>query len=283
MFFKALLLTTGVCLTVACDAPTAKTIAAQPAAPASTAVKTAEAADLLSDATAEVVKPASGPNAAYNAFLAKYITTENGINLVKYGQVTPQDKASLGGYIDALSLAGEPAGSKEEIMAYWFNLYNAKTVDLILENYPLESIRDIKRPWKAKRLTVAGTAMSLNDIEHGTVRARYNEPRVHYAFNCASIGCPNLKTSAWEAKTLDADLSQAARDYIGHARGVSVTSTGRINASKIFNWYKKDFGNNEQDLLNHFAKYASGERLKAIRANKNIGKFTYDWSLNGAP
>jgi hypothetical protein len=199
---------------------------------------------------------------------------------VRYADVSPADRASLQGYIEGLSRSGPPSASDDAIMAYWFNLYNAKTVELILENYPLKSIRDISGPWKKKRLTVAGKPMSLNDIEHKTVRAQYDEPRVHYAFNCASIGCPNLKTTAWEAETLDADLTQAARDFIGHPRGVSVDEKGRVDASKIFKWYKEDFGGNEQSLLNHFEKYASGTRLAAIRANKKIDDFDYDWSLN---
>ncbi len=220
------------------------------------------------------------PNAAYNAFLAKYIVPQNGINLVRYGDVSAADKAALDGYIDTLSQSGPPSGAKEDIMAYWFNLYNAKTVSMILDNYPLNSIRDISKPWKKKRLIVNGTPMSLDNIEHDTVRAAYDEPRVHYAFNCASIGCPNLKASAWQAATLEADLSQAAHDYIASARGISVDSKGRIDASKIYKWYKADFGGSEAGILAHVARYATGAKKDAILANSKIDDFDYNWSLN---
>lgn len=236
--------------------------------------------DAMKDGMKDSMAADIGPNAAFNAFLSKYVVEQDGINLVRYADVSAEDKASLDGYIEGLSVAGAPSGSKEEIMAYWFNLYNAKTVSLILDNYPLTSIKKISGPWKKKRLTVAGVPMSLNNIEHDTVRAAYDEPRVHYAFNCASIGCPNLKSSAWEAATLDADLTQAAKDFVASPRGISVDERGNIDASSIFKWYKKDFGGSEQAILNHVAQYATGAQKAAIQNNNKIDDFSYNWSLN---
>ena len=232
-----------------------------------------------SSATKAVVD-ISGDNTDFNLFLEKYVVEQNGIHLVKYGAVSDADKASLKGYVAKLSEAGAPAGSKEEIMAYWFNLYNAETVNLILDNYPTPSIRKISRPWAKKRLTVAGKAMSLNNIEHDTVRAKYDDPRVHYAFNCASIGCPNLKSSAWEAATLDTDLDQAAKDYVASPRGVSVSDKGKVTVSKIYKWYKEDFGNNDAGILNHVITYAAPDKKAALKARGKIDKSDYDWSLN---
>ena len=234
-----------------------------------------------SSATKAVVD-ISADNTDFNLFLKKYVVEQNGIHLVKYAAVTDADKASLKAYVAKLSESGAPQGSKEEIMAYWFNLYNAETVNLILDNYPITSIRKIRSPWKKKRLTVAGQSMSLNNIEHDTVRAKYDDPRVHYAFNCASIGCPNLKTSAWEAATLDADLDQAAKDYVASQRGVSVSDTGKVTVSKIYKWYKEDFGNNDRGILSHVEKYASPEKKAALKARGKIDKSDYDWSLNEA-
>jgi len=221
-------------------------------------------------------------NTDFNLFLEKYVVEQNGIHLVKYAAVTEADKARLKGYVSMLSESGAPEGSKEEIMAYWFNLYNAETVNLILDNYPITSIRKISRPWAKKRLTVAGKTMSLNNIEHDTVRAQYDDPRVHYAFNCASIGCPNLKTSAWEAATLDADLDQAAKDYVASPRGVSVSDTGKVTVSKIYKWYKEDFGNNDAGILSHVVTYAAPEKKAALTTRGKIDKSNYDWSLNEA-
>ena len=219
------------------------------------------------------------PNASYNAFLSKYVSSVNGINLVAYDKVTPQDRASLQAYIQKLSAMDIEALPRDAEMATWFNLYNARTIELILENYPIKSIRKISRPWKKDRLVVNGKKMSLDDIEHGTVRKKYNEPRVHYAFNCASIGCPNVKATAWEAETLEADLAQASRDFIASERGVSIQGN-KIVASSIFKWYKKDFGGNEASLLAHFRQYATGSKKAVLDAATDIDKYDYDWDLN---
>jgi len=203
----------------------------------------------------EPVAPVStNPNAPYNAFLSKYVS-------------------------DVISAMNIEALPRDAEMATWFNLYNAKTIELILENYPTKSIRKISNPWKRDRLVVNGRKMSLDDIEHGTVRKKYNEPRVHYAFNCASIGCPNVKRTAWEASTLEADLAQASRDFVASERGVSVRD-GKIIASSIFKWYKKDFGGNETGVLAHLRQYASGSKKAALDAANKINKYDYDWDLN---
>lgn len=220
-----------------------------------------------------------GPNAAYNNFLSKYVRPVNGINLVAYDKVTPEDRDALRAYIETLSARDIEALPQDAEMATWFNLYNAKTIELILENYPTKSIRKISNPWKKDRLIVNGKKMSLDDIEHNTVRRKYNEPRVHYAFNCASIGCPNVKLTAWEATSLEADLSQAARDFIASERGVSIQD-GKVTASSIFKWYKKDFGGNEDALLDHFRQYAVGPKKAALEQADDINKYKYDWDLN---
>ena len=111
------------------------------------------------------------------------------------------------------------------------------------------------------------------------MRKKYDEPRVHFAFNCASIGCPNLKSSAWEAESLEADLAQAASDFIASERGVSVQGS-KIIVSEIFKWYKKDFGGNEASVLAHLREYASGAKKAALEAADDIDKYDYDWDLN---
>lgn len=227
----------------------------------------------------------SDVNAPYNAFLSKYVTPENGLNLVAYAKVTDEDERKLEGYIETLSAADISDFTDEQLMAYWFNLYNAKTVDLILDNYPVKSIKKIgffSGPWDKDILTVRGEGMSLNNIEHDIVRESYDEPRVHFAFNCASIGCPNLKTTAWDAETLDADLTQAAKDYISSPRGVRVEDNGDITASSIFKWYKDDFGNSEADVIAYLATYAEGDKKAALQQASEIEDYDYDWSLNGA-
>jgi hypothetical protein len=226
-------------------------------------------------------------NAPYNAFLSRYIVERDGIHLVRYGDVSEADHQALKDYVAALEGLSPSGMGRDEQLAYWFNLYNAKTIDIILDNYPVDSIRDIggglftKGPWKDEVVTVEGRRMSLDNIEHDTVRAEFDEPRVHYAFNCASIGCPNLKTTAWEAATLDADLDAAARAYIAHPRGVSVED-GRVTVSSIYKWFKKDFGGNDRAVLDHIRQYATGAKAEALEGVSRINKDDYDWSLNEA-
>lgn len=221
-------------------------------------------------------------NATYNDFLAKYVTQEEGINLVAYDKVTDEDEAILEAYIETLSNVDSSEFSQEEAIAYWANLYNAETINVILDNYPVKSIRKIGLlgPWKKKRLTVNGQSMSLDNIEHDTVRANYDEPRIHFAFNCASIGCPNLGVKAWEAETLDVDLDQAGRDFIATARGVSVSANGKVTGSSLFKWYKDDFGTSKKEVITYLAQFAEGEKKAAMLAADEFDKFDYDWGLN---
>jgi len=189
-------------------------------------------------------------SALYSNFLNTYVTERNGINFVAYG----------------------------------VNVYNAKTIDIIVENYPLKSIRSLgalnRGPWDKKVLNVKGKGeMSLNDVEHGTLREMYKEPRIHYAVNCASYGCPNLKSTVWTAANLEADLNAAAIGYINHPRGVRVEN-GKVIASKIFDWYKVDFGNNQAGMLEHFRKYAKGDLATQLSSATKISKFEYNWNLN---
>lgn len=223
-------------------------------------------------------------NAFYSDFLSTYVTERNGINFVAYGNVTEAHHAQLKAYITSLEQTGDEGLNDDEIKAYWFNVYNAKTIDVILDNYPLKSIRSLgalnRGPWDKKVLNVKGKGeMSLNDVEHGTLRKMYKEPRIHYAVNCASYGCPNLKSTVWTAATLEADLEAAAVAYINHPRGVRVEN-GKVIASKIFDWYKVDFGGNQAGMLEHFRQYAKGDLASQLSGATKVSKFEYNWDLN---
>ncbi len=257
----------------------------------------ATAAGLAMMATAAVLSPTpafaqddmmsssmeASVNAPYTAFLQKYLVEKDGIQLVRYADVTPADKTALDEYIATLEGLAPSEMSRDEALAYYFNLYNAETISLILDAYPVKSIRSLgifnSGPWKKKVVTVEGRELSLDDIEHNTVRANYDEPRVHYAFNCASIGCPNLKPSAWEAATLDADLDAAARTYIAHPRGITIEN-GRVTASNIYDWFSEDFGDNESEVLDHIRQYAQGDKAEALVGVTKIDRYAYDWDLN---
>ena len=174
---------------------------------------------------------AAAGTAAFDALLGRYVTlSADGISRVDYGrwQKSKADMAALGTFIEDQSSRPPSRLSKYGRFAYWANLYNAITLKVVLDAYPVASIRDIKSggnwfdpkaydgPWIEKRVTVGGRALSLDDIEHEILRPTMKDPRVHYAVNCASYGCPNLRPVAWRAETLDADLDAAARAFINH-------------------------------------------------------------------
>lgn len=234
-------------------------------------------------------------HSAWNALLKKYVVVRepaDGPNLVDYAalQASAADRAKLDGYLERLADVEVGRLDRDEQFAYWANLYNALTVDLVAENYPVRSIRNINispglfstGPWGAELIEVEGRAVSLDDIEHRILRPGWRDPRVHYALNCASIGCPDLAPKAYTGKTLDAALEQAARAYINSPRGVRVEN-GRVTASKIYDWYGEDFGKSAQNLLAHFALYADDDLAAELSGVNRISRYDYDWALNGAP
>lgn len=178
-----------------------------------------------------------------------------------------------------------------EAFAFWANLYNTLTLGVVLDRYPVRSIRDIHStgvpfdlqqfdgPWRTRLVTVEGRRMSLDDIEHGTMRPKLRDPRVHYALNCASLGCPNLLPRAWRADTLDADLDAAARAYVNHPRGVTAMADGRLRVSSIYHWFREDFGDSEAGVIAHLARYAAPP-LAARLPGARIAGHAYDWTLN---
>lgn len=250
----------------------------------------AKAADLSKFSVFDAKSAVAVDHAAWGAFLKTYARpqTAGSPTLVAYGKVTSADKAALKAYIAKVSAIRPQTLSRDEAFAYWVNIYNAETVSLIVDAYPVKSIRDIKSgpvsfgPWDKKVLTVDGAALSLNDVEHKILRAFFKDNRVHFAVNCASIGCPNLRAVPWTAATLNADLDAAARDYVNSPRGLSAAG-GKIIASSIFQWYGKDFGGSDAAILASLAKYAAPALKNQIAAAGKIDRYVYDWRLNVAP
>jgi Protein of unknown function, DUF547 len=205
------------------------------------------------------------------------------------------DRQQLSGYISNLSALRPSGFSKPEAFAYWANLYNAITLKVVVEKYPVASIKDIKSegvwldpkgflgPWRAKRVKVEGRDLSLDDIEHEIMRPTLKDPRVHYTVNCASVGCPNLLTKPWRAATLEADLDAAAKAFVNHPRGVTVTGKDEIQVASIYQWFKADFGGDDAGVLAHLKKYASPDLAKKLAGTKSIARDTYDWNLNDSP
>jgi hypothetical protein len=159
----------------------------------------------------------------------------------------------------------------------------------VLEHYPVDSIRKIAispglfsaGPWGKKLVTVEGKALSLDDIEHRILRPIWRDPRIHYAVNCAALGCPNLQPEAFTADNEEALLERAAHDYVNHPRGATVAD-GKLTVSSIYVWYQADFGGTDRGVIAHLQHYAAPALAAALAPIERIGADRYDWSLNDA-
>lgn len=218
-----------------------------------------------------------------------YLTAPDADGLVRLDYARLKDspsRAVLESYIDDLEAQNPDTMSADAAVSYWANLYNAVTVKVILDNYPVKSIKQIKSgvfkpgPWDLKLITVNGKSLSLNDIEHGIMRKQYPSPHVHYMVNCASVGCPNLIAGEWRAETLQADRERAARAFINSPRGVSVNGN-KLTVSSIYNWFKEDFGGSKSNQLAHIREFADADLAAAIDNGATIKGYDYDWTLNG--
>lgn len=226
---------------------------------------------------------------AWDALLKRYVRPgSDGVNRVDYAAFRQSDKATLDKLIRDLTGLPISRYNRGEQFAYWVNLYNAVTVQVILEHFPVESIRDVDispglfadGPWGRELVSVEGEELSLNDIEHRILRPVWRDPRIHYAVNCASIGCPNLATEAYEAGRLEAMLENAARAYINDPRGVSISGK-KVTVSKIYDWFQEDFGGSTRSVLAHLKRYAAPALAERLEAIGDIEDTRYDWSLNG--
>lgn len=195
------------------------------------------------------------------------------------------DKDQLGKYLDLLSnnAPDRETWSREEQLAYWINAYNAFTVKLIVDNYPVESIRDlgpklkipmIKDVWHYKFFKIGGEDSSLDEIEHGILRNEFDEPRIHFAINCASISCPPLHDEAYLPEKINEQLDFVARQFINDPSRNKIQQN-RVEISSIFSWFKGDFTKNGSviDFLNRYSKVK-------ISPDASIKHLDYNWSLN---
>ncbi len=197
------------------------------------------------------------------------------LNLVKYQDIAADSRFyTVLNQIYEFDVAG--LNSDSERLAFYINAYNILTIKLILDNWPLDSIRDIgnffRGPWDIEVLENADGRLTLDDIEHKIIR-QLNEPRIHFAVNCASVSCPDLRNEAYRADILDAQLEEQTRSFLNNAKGLLVENQ-RLRLSKIFDWYGEDFevyGN----LGNFVKQYRPELQFENIRMN-----LSYNWDLN---
>lgn len=195
-----------------------------------------------------------------------------------------KDSVELNQYLSQLSAANPSSTNwtREEKMAFWINAYNAFTVKLIVDHYPVKSIKDIKRgipfvntAWDIQFIKIGGKTYDLNNIEHGILRPDFKDARVHAAINCASYSCPALRAEAYKAETLDVQLTDAARSFVNDPLRNRVTATN-ANISEIFKWFRGDFTRETGSIRGFLNRYAA----EALNANGRINYIDYDWRLN---
>ena len=219
-------------------------------------------------------------NSLYAELLEKYVRN----SLVDY-QGFKNEEAKLDRYLKVLEEIDPEALSPKKQFAFYINAYNAWTIKLILSAYPdIKSIKDLgslfKSPWKKKIARIDGDVITLDSIEHDILRPRFKDPRIHFAVNCASKGCPPLRSEPYRGDRLDGQLTQMTEAFINNPKYNRLQGE-TLYVSSIFKWYSEDF---EEDIVAFFTKYARGElREKLV---KNAGEIEveyldYDWSLNG--
>ena len=240
-------------------------------------------------------------HAAWNELLKRDVivaASGNSSRIDYAGFKRDQDALTL--YLDGLSAvaAAEYQGwTREQQLAFLINAYNAYTIKLVLTRYPgIKSIKDlgslVQSPWKKEFFNLLGAARSLDFVEHGMIRApgAFDEPRIHFALNCASIGCPMLREEAYVAERLAAQLESGVRRFLGdRARNRYDAVTGRLELSAIFDWYKADFdkgGRGTSSVPLFLARYADFIADDAVghalvrRGQLPIRYLDYDWTLN---
>lgn len=230
-------------------------------------------------------------HAPWDRFLAQYrIVQADGIAHVRYGAVSDADRVALATYLGTLAATRVTTLNRGQQRAFWINLYNALTVQLVLERYPVGSIRDIDispgvfsdGPWGAKLITVEGEPLSLDDIEHRILRPIWQDPRLHYVVNCASLSCPDLPPRAFTAENAEAMLDAAARAYVNHPRALTIDD-GDLIVSSIYDWYADDFGASDAAIIGHLRAYAMPDLAARLDTFTAIDDDRYDWRLNDAP
>ena len=228
-------------------------------------------------------------HAPWARFLSRYLAVvPQEANRVDYAAVSSADRANLQEYLASLQMVEVSNLDRAEQLAYWINLYNALTVKLVLDHWPVSSIRDIDispglfsdGPWGKKLLAIEGEAVSLDDIEHRILRPIWKDPRLHYAVNCASIGCPDLAPQPYTAARIDAMLTAAADAYVNSPRGASIDPNGRLVVSKIYDWFIDDFGGDEAGVLDHLRRYAGPALKNGLAGRTKIDGHSYDWRIN---
>lgn len=232
-------------------------------------------ASLLLAAVVQLVtaqdKPTRMDHSAWDLLLRKYVSTAGAVDYTGIKADLTFER-----YLGSLSrFAPQDAWTADDKKAYWINAYNAYTVKLVCDNLPLKSIRDIGEPWKKKFIKIGGEMMDLDHIENGILRKEFDDPRIHFAINCASVSCPSLLNQAYHARTLNAQLDEATKRFINDPLRNKLGAE-KMQLSSIFDWFKADF-TKAGTVVQFIQRYTEVK----LAANAAISYLEYDWGLNG--
>ena len=208
----------------------------------------------------------------YDALLKKYVTS-GGVRYAAW-KANTEDMAALDKVVAAIAAENPSTLGRNDKLAFYLNAYNATILDQALQKYPTKSVKDtLFTFFTAKRITVAGEKMSFNHLEKDIIRPQFGEPRIHFALNCASRSCPPLRAESYSGAKLEAQLDEQTRGYVNSERGLKATGD-KAQLSKIFEWYKEDFGG-DAGVSAFLKKYRKDKSdFKAVTYQE------YDWSLN---
>ena len=217
----------------------------------------------------------SAQTSIFNDLLQKHVTKDGVVDYKAF----KNDEAKLNSFIAYLEKTSpDNTWSANKQKAFWINAYNAYTIKLILENYPLKSIMNIKQKgktaWKIPFAKVGGKTYTLDHIEHKILRKKLFDPKIHVGVNCASGSCPKLGNKAFTEENVEAELTQLMKDFVNDSSRNKIT-TKKVKISEIFNWFKSDFTKNGS-VIDYLNKYSETE----INSKAKISYLKYDWSLN---
>ena len=225
----------------------------------------------------------------WQSLLSRFVReSADGINRVAYREFDEAAKLELSNYLEAMSRVAPTQLNQNEQLAYWINLYNAQTIQVVLDHPKKKSILSMGPffafgPWDEPYLTIEGKPVTLNDIEHRILRPIWQDHRLHYVLNCASIGCPNLNRHAYQAELIDQQLAGAQVNFLRHPRAVTLTDSGKLQVTSLFDWYLIDFAQDISGLLAYLAAQRPdlAADLSALvdEGNPKID-YVYDWDLN---
>ena len=225
----------------------------------------------------------------WQSLLSRFVReSADGINRVAYREFDEAAKLELSNYLESMSRVAPTQLNQNEQLAYWINLYNAQTIQVVLDHPKKKSILSMGPffafgPWDEPYLTIEGKPVTLNDIEHRILRPIWQDHRLHYVLNCASIGCPNLNRYVYQAELIDQQLAGAQVNFLRHPRAVTLTDSGKLQVTSLFDWYLIDFAQDISGLLAYLAAQRPdlAANLSALvdEGDPKID-YVYDWDLN---